>query len=108
MSLDINSLVESVKKASTDAVESSKPCAICFGKVLSISPLQVAIDQKLILGKNQLLLTSLVSKIDVDVKGANLSEKLSLDLSLKVSEELVMLRADGGQKYIVLDRLRGA
>lgn len=39
-------LVKTLKKAALDAMESSKPVNICFGKVKEISPLKIAIDRK--------------------------------------------------------------
>ena len=44
---DINELMQVLKKASVEAMEAAKPVQTCFGKVVSVSPLQIAIEQKM-------------------------------------------------------------
>ena len=48
------------------------------------------------LGREHLILTSLVSYISDDIS-----------LNLRKNEKVMLLRVQGGQKFIVLDRLRG-
>ena len=57
MLADANGLVEAVKKASRDEWESSKPVNVYFGEVVSKAPLKINVEQKMILGENQLILT---------------------------------------------------
>lgn len=54
---DANTFLESIKRAALDALESSKPVNIYFGEVISGSPLQINVEQKMVLGENQLILT---------------------------------------------------
>jgi hypothetical protein len=54
---DAVGLVKIIKKAAIEAVESTKPVAIYFGIVTSISPLQINVEQKMKLGKSQLILS---------------------------------------------------
>ena len=56
MSLDINELVRLVKQAAVEAVRAGAPMAVCYGTVLSPSPLKIQVDQKKILGEAQLIL----------------------------------------------------
>ena len=126
MSLDTNALVGAVKQAAVEAVRAEKPMAICFGKVLSASPLSVQVDQKLTLSATQLVLTSLVSDFEAPVTmsfntenyyftGAKPPEggtapgkkTVKVHLGLSAGESVILMRADGGQKYIILDRVRG-
>ena len=55
--LDINDLLNSIKKAASEAVEASKPVAVMYGKVLSVSPLEINVEQKMVLHPAQLVLT---------------------------------------------------
>ena len=87
-------LVEAVKQAALEAVESKDPMSFRFGKVVKVSPLEVWIDQKLTVPESALILTGMVSKIT------------TLDNSLKVGDQVILIRVDGGQKYIVLDKAR--
>ena len=59
--LDYNDLVVSIKKAALDAVHSQKQTGVFFGKVINISPLQICVEQKIILNEAQLVLTRSVT-----------------------------------------------
>ena len=86
--LDANDLLNAVKKAAVEAVDASQPSDFCFGKVISISPLKVSIEQKMTLGKAQLVMTETLSKAP-----------------LKTNDEVILLKKKGGQKYLILDRV---
>lgn len=80
-------LVSLVKKAAVEAVEATKPVTILFGTVTSNSPLQVTIDQKMILTephfvKNALLLGG-----------------------FKVGAKLILFRLKGGQRFLISEVL---
>lgn len=135
MSLDINELVKAVKQAAVEAVRADAPMAVCYGTVLSTTPLKIQVDQKKILGTAQLILTDAVRDYNVEMStiegtGKSLGPHYTEDESggsgypafaahkhryqgrkkwrvhnaLKVGEKVILLRCDGGQKYIVLDR----
>ncbi len=160
---DTKDLLNSMKKAGMQAVEASKPVNVLFGKVISISPLKINVEQKMTLGKAQLILTRNVTdyKVAMDVDfniettslNANHNHSVSGNITvnstispnndntkientvknnmniqtqdinishthkynglktytvhncLVVGDEVVLLRMQGGQKYIVLDRV---
>ena len=104
--LDTNDLLNTIKKAAVEAVEAEKPVNILFGKVTSASPLKINIEKKMILTSEQLILTNAVANIDIshlhEVSG---TETFTVYNGLVVGDEVVLLRMQGGQKYIVLDRV---
>ena len=135
MSLDINELVRLVKQAAVEAVQADAPMAICYGIVISTTPLKIQVDQKKILGEAQLILTDNVRDFNVvlsTIEGEGKSEgphytedesggggyaefaahrhkyqgrkKWRVHNALEVGEKVILLRCDGGQKYVVLDR----
>lgn len=61
---DYTGLAKVIKQAAQDAADASKPAGVCFGKVISTSPLQIHVDQKLDLGPAQLVLTRNVTDYD--------------------------------------------
>lgn len=65
---DAAELVRAIKKAATDAVDANKPVEVCFGNVISASPLKILVEQKLTLGENQLVLTKAVTDHWVDIE----------------------------------------
>ncbi|WP_440188919.1 DUF2577 domain-containing protein [Anaerocolumna jejuensis] len=69
-----------------EAVEASKPTVVLFGTVSSINPLSVYLEQKRTITKDFLVVTD---------KAKNLT----------VGDTVVMIRMQGGQKYIVLDKV---
>ncbi len=155
--LDYSVLVGAFKQIADGVYGANKPFSFVLGKVISqaadgtkVQGLCVQVDQKLILGDKQLILTNAVR--DYYVKLTTVGETLGeqdgkehvteyeerkttnpvygvsgasddneafekhrheykgdkwwkVNLALQVGESVLMLRTDGGQKYIVLDRV---
>ena len=115
---DYNGLVRAMKKAGMEAVGADSPVSVCFGKVTSTSPLKVSVDQKMTLGAAQLVLTRNVTDYEVSVTvewetetsnehahALNNEKKMTIHNSLVKGDEVVLLRQQGGQKYIIIDRV---
>lgn len=104
--------VENIKRAALDAVKASMPSGVYFGTVTSISPLKITVEQKMELSGKQLILTSLVKDFKVDMTAEPTAEqsterrKYTVHLGLKVNEKVILVREQGGQRFIVLDRVR--
>lgn len=47
---DAVGIIKTIKRAALEAVDSSKPVTVYFGQVVSASPLQINVEQKMILG----------------------------------------------------------
>lgn len=143
---DAIELVKTIKKAAIEAVESTKPVNVYFGTVVSASPLQINVEQKMLLGKKQLVLARSVTDYETQVtvewntessltthqhgvrgsdsnndtinltsESANLShshaisgkKKIIVHNGLVVGDEVILIRQQEGQKYIVVDRIGG-
>lgn len=65
--LNATELVKTIQKIAVEAVKASNPVHICYGEVVSINPLSIAVDQKMILGSKQLVLTRNVTDYDTEV-----------------------------------------
>lgn len=151
-----NDLIKTIKHAAIEAVDSTKPVKITFGEVISTSPLKIKVEQKLVLEKEQLILsrnvtnykTTILLNFNTDnvtlnfenthnhtIKGnTGKNEEHFHDISITSSEknitfsnthnhsvnkeitveiknglqekdEVILLRMQEGQKYIVLDRV---
>ena len=124
-------LLKVIKKAALDAVNASKPVEICFGKVISDNPLKISVEQKMVLGKEQLVLTRNVTDHKTKITGGNIQDffytgtppdvvttpvspphvhavgtiEVTVHNGLAVGDEVLLLRQQGGQKYIVIDRI---
>ena len=122
---NLNEMISQIAKNVYNAI---KPSDVIFGTVINVEPLQISIEQKITLTKKQLYLSSLVQDFDVymevdhttenksggsgessfyehnhDYKGTKL---FKVKLGLQVEDKVVLIRNAGGQKYLVLDRVR--
>lgn len=77
-----------IKHIALNAVESSKPVGLFFGTVIATDPLEVQVEQKMTLEADFLIIASAVQ-------------------SLAKSDKVILLRVQGGQQYVVLDKIRG-
>lgn len=137
-------LSDPIKRAALEAVEAGKPVNIVFGTVLSASPIQINVEQKMTLGAKQLILSRNVTDYTVMMtvdhateNDAFMKEKHTHQCScalssgttddgnlntvhkheykgtkaflihnaLKAGETVILIRVQGGQKFLVLDRL---
>lgn len=128
---DAIEFVKTIKRAAVDAVDATKPVEVCFGKVSSASPLKILVEQKMMLGEAQLVLCRNVTDYKTDISGGNLQNfyyvdsppnastlpvspahvhamgkiQVTVHNGLVVGDEVILLRQQGGQKYIVVDRI---
>ncbi len=80
-------LMESMRQIAANERQASLPTTICFGKVIALSPFRVQVDQKLVLTKEFFIVKTGVSAS-----------------SFKVGDILILLRNEGGQKYLIFDK----
>lgn len=102
-------LIELIKKAAVEAVAASKPTSVVYGKVISASPLKIQVDQKLTLDDDFLILTRNVTSntaTGTTTDGDHThSVEVTIDNSLKLGDRVILLMVQGGQSYIVLDKV---
>lgn len=99
--------VQGMKKLAMQVYEEGQPSDICFGTVLSDSPLSIDVEQKQILSGALLVLTDAVQDytVEFDVMGEHVTAVIPN--ALKAGEKVVMLQKKGGQKYVVIGRIGG-
>lgn len=86
---DTLDLIKKIKKIAIEAVENSKPTSIFFGKVINTEPLEIKLDNKIILSKPHLVLT----------------RNVIIDHDLILGDEVMLIRVQGGQKFAVIDKV---
>mgnify|MGYP001038210315 FL=1 len=129
---DSTELVRLMKQAALDAVAAAKPVEVCFGKVTSASPLKILVEQKMTLGAAQLVLSRHVTEYVTAISSGNIQDfyyegtppdvvtlpvkpiphvhaigkiQITVHNGLAVGDEVILIRQQGGQKYIVWDRI---
>lgn len=134
---DFTKWIDSIKKASLNAVEASKPVNVFFGNVVSTNPLKINVEQKMTLKAPQLILTRNVTTHTIQMivdhwtedetehthnihdtytgggtsdptthKHAYKGQKtFTVHNELVVGDKVILIREQGGQRFIVIDRL---
>ncbi|KYG89147.1 hypothetical protein A0U40_13225 [[Bacillus] sp. KCTC 13219] len=122
----MSDIVKVLRRVVLDAVNAQKPANIVYGTVVSVTPLKVQVDQKLILEREHLKLTRAVMDYEVDMTVDHLTEnraggsgeaafashnheykgrkKFLIHNGLIVGDKVTMIRAHGGQQYIIIDK----
>lgn len=131
--LNSSDFVKVIKKSAIEAVKNSKPTDIFYGTVQSISPLTIFIDQKLILSEKFLIIPESLTDYETEISfddpsikqvfttwnmeetsestpskisfKEKIKHKITVYNSLKVGEKVILLRQQGGQKYMIVDRV---
>lgn len=117
-------LLNTLKKAAMDAMSASNPTAIMFGTVSSADPLEVIVDQRFTLPADFLVIPEALIHFEIDLHHSHeytddtgngtitketkpaLPEKpIVIRRGLESGDKLLLLRMQGGQKYIILDRV---
>ncbi|MCT4542829.1 MAG: DUF2577 domain-containing protein [Vallitalea sp.] len=83
------SFIGALKQINKGVKDNSQDVAFYYGQVIETKPLQIQVDQRFILDGDFLVLTSTVATDDFLLKG----------------DKVILLRAQGGQQYIVLDKV---
>ena len=81
-------LVNLIKQASMGAFENSNPVAIMFGTITRTEPLEVNVEQRFTLTRDFLIFTEIFNQ-----------------RVLQRGDKVILLRVQGGQQYVVLDRV---
>lgn len=115
-------ILDIVKRAGVGAVESNNPVAILFGTVSKVSPLEIEVHDKLKLTEDFLVLTERVTRYEVNIEhnhalsidGSKVNTEMALkDLLTKKpirtglikGDKVVLVQVQGGQKFVVLDKV---
>lgn len=130
---DAKDLLRVLKVSASEERRASDPCDILQGYVLSASPLKIQISDKLILDDDFLVLPEHLTDHEVEIEietakkwttestGGGAGEaafashshdikgkrKMKILNALKKDDIVLLLRQDGGQNFIVLDRIGG-
>ncbi|WOO35411.1 DUF2577 domain-containing protein [Anaerocolumna sp. AGMB13020] len=79
-------LIPLLKRVALEAVDASKPTVVLYGTVSGINPLTIYLEQKRTITRGFLVVTDKVK-------------------NLVVGDKVVMIRMQGGQKYIIMDKV---
>lgn len=110
-------MLETIKQIALNTVESTKPTAFFVRTISTVNPLSIVFDQKITLDATKIIvpetLTKRTVKLEIEVKieeseGHKHVVKVTeatLDGGLKVGDKVLLAREQGGQRYIIIDRV---
>lgn len=127
-------IADSIKRLAKGVMDSSQLTDIGFGIVESANPLKIRVNQKMLLTDEYLILTNAVKEHSVDISVSWTTEdekehvhgngnngnptdktehkhelkgrkKIIIHNGLTVGEKVLLLRTQGGQNYVVIDRV---
>ena len=129
--LDATDMVKVLQRAAVEAVRASKPTEVTHGKVVSTEPMQIMVDQKITLGELQLdcgeTMEEYMAETELEIEEIDLALTMEIDgktvtakvkgsgkmigkmkarRSLDVGDEVILIRKQGGQNYIMYDKVR--
>lgn len=132
--LNSTDLLKTIKKAAVEAVNASNPASLMYGTVQSVSPLTIYVDQKLILPESFIIVPQHLTDYETEItfdnpdikqiyttwdmqereestkakisfKQPSVKHKITVYNALKTGDKVLLLRQQGGQKFLVLDRV---
>lgn len=117
-------LLSTVKKAAMDAMAAGNPAAVMFGEVINTDPLEVNVDQRFTLPADFLIIPESLTHFEIDLRhyhdytddsGGTKQTKPALPekpvvirRGLEKGDKLLLLRVQGGQQFVILDRVVSA
>lgn len=122
--MSIKKLLGVMKQAGAGAVEAGNPVSIMFGEVESAEPLKVRVDQRFALTAEFLVIPEALTRLELELRHAHQytdtsgsgttvkmtdpelpEEPVVIRRGLETGDKVLLLRMQGGQKYVILDRV---
>ncbi|TGE37637.1 DUF2577 domain-containing protein [Desulfosporosinus fructosivorans] len=115
----MGSLLDVIKNAGMDAVGASNPVTIMIGEVITVNPLSVKVEQRFTLTADFLIVPESMRLFEIDLEHAHqytdngfsrntaeaLITKIVIHPGLKGGDKVLLLRVQGGQKFLILDKV---
>lgn len=90
-------MLDLMKREALKAVNATNPVNFNIGSVSGVNPLKITVHQKLTLTKEFLIVTERVTRYEVN--------SIVIRTGLSVGDKVILARVQGGNQYIVLDKV---
>lgn len=120
-------LSTAIKKIALNTTNASAPVSIIYGVVLQPQPLQIQVDQRFTLSEAFLIVPESLMRKELDLTTGEVTwgsassgssgssdsnegtgKKAILQEGLQSGDQVILLRVQGGQSYLVLDKVVSA
>ncbi|MEF9952192.1 MAG: DUF2577 domain-containing protein [Clostridium sp.] len=104
------SLLNVFKEVSIAAMHATNPVEYTIGEVTSVSPLKIKVEQRLELAESFFLIPQSLTRYEIDLQhshpGTGVAlNKVTIREGLLLGDSVLLTRKQGGEQYIVLDKL---
>ncbi|WP_438497178.1 DUF2577 domain-containing protein [Paenibacillus sp. IHBB 3054] len=94
-------MLDAIKRAAKDAVDAAGPVVVHLGVVTKINPLRVLVDSRLELSEDFLIVPESLTELKVTVG----NQDVVIRKALAAGDKLLLIRMQGGQRYVIMDRV---
>ncbi|WHX37419.1 DUF2577 domain-containing protein [Paenibacillus polymyxa] len=119
-------MIKQLRDIALGSIEASKPSESMIGQVTGVDPLEITVDQRLVLDADLLLVTERVKRYVVSLTHSHvykdetpsematkntqtaLPDVLVIREGLKMGDAVLLQRMKGGQQFAVIDKLVSA
>jgi hypothetical protein len=94
-------MLEAIKRAATEAVAAAGPVIVQLGSVTQINPLKVLVDNRLELTEDLFIMPEYLTEQKITIG----TEEYEIRRALTAGDKLLLIRMQGGQRYVIMDRV---
>lgn len=94
-------MIDIIKTAAQQGIESGNPVNVLEGTITKSNPLEVFVEQRFTLTADFLMVTESLQELNITIAG----QSYCIRQGLQNGDTVLMLRKQGGQQYVVLDRV---
>lgn len=100
-------LLDVMKLASKQARDADQPTDLRIGTVTSVNPLKIQVSSQFTLPAALIIVPQHLTNYKVKVRMENSTEdkEMTIKNALKKGDKVAMLRKEGGQSYLIIDRI---
>lgn len=101
-------MLNAIKRAAVEALDAGQPVAILFGTVTNTNPLEVNVDQRFTLDADFFIVPESLTPLEVDLSPyfpSSGGPSVLIRRGLQPGDRVILFRMQGGQKYLIFDRV---
>lgn len=98
-------LLTIVKQAAMDAIDNAQMCDLRYGEVVSTTPLKVQVTPQFAIPLSLLIVPEYLTDHEVTVSDSSGTRTMTIHGALQKGDKVALLRKQGGQSYLILDRI---
>ena len=102
---DANDFVRAIQQVSNGVNEAGCPADVMSCTVIAASPLKIKVEQRFDIASAQLIVSEHLTDHIVDIEVDGVKKEMKIYSGLKTGQQVVLIRQQGGQKFLVADRV---